>query len=58
MSGLIEDLTAIFEFLFTQLTNIADFFTESDLGRLILTLAIFGLVVNVGISILNKVKGR
>ena len=58
MSDIITALTALFTFLITQLGNVASFFTTNDLGLLILGLAVFTLVVNVVLSIVNKVKGR
>ena len=58
MSDIITALTALFTFLTTQLGNIASFFTTNDLGLLILGIAIFTLVVNVVLSVVNKVRGR
>ena len=58
MSDIITALSSLFTFLTTQLGNIASFFTTNDLGLLILGIAIFTLVVNVVLSVVNKVRGR
>lgn len=55
MSDLISALGSLFTFLTTQLGNIADFFTESTIGQIILGIAIFGVVFNVIMAIVNKV---
>lgn len=58
MSDIITALTALFTFLTTQLSNVATFFTTSDLGLLILGISLFVLVVNVVLSVVAKVRGR
>ena len=55
MTDLITALTSLFTFLTTQLTNIANFFTTSVIGQLILGVALFSIAVNIVIMIVNKV---
>lgn len=55
MSDLITALGSLFTFLSTQMTNIANFFTTSVIGQIILGIAIFGVVVNVVMAIVKKI---
>lgn len=55
LSDLISDLRNVISFLISMLTDIASFFTESMLGQLILGIALFGVVFNVIMAVVNKV---
>lgn len=53
MSDLISALNSLFTFLFTQMGNLASFFTTNTLGQVILGIVIFSIVVNVVIKIFS-----
>ena len=53
MSDLITALTSLFTFLFTQMGNLANFFTTNTLGQVILGIVVFSIVVNVVIKIFS-----
>lgn len=57
MSELISVLGNFFSFIVTQMGNIADFFTTSTIGQVILGVGIFALVFNIIIVVVNKLKG-
>ena len=54
MSALLSALSDLFSFLITQMTNIANFFTTSTIGMVILGIAIFSVVFEVVSAILSK----
>ena len=55
MSDLITALTTLFTFLTTQMGNIATFFTTNVIGQIILGVALFSVVFNIVVAIINKV---
>ena len=55
MSALISALGDLFTFLSNQLTNIANFFTSSTIGMVILGIAIFGVVFEIVSTLLSKI---
>lgn len=57
MADLISALTALFTFLTTQMGNIATFFTTNLIGQIILGVAIFSLVFNIVLALINKLRG-
>lgn len=54
MNDFISNMSSLFSFLVSQLTSIANFFTTTTLGIILLSLFIFGLVVNILQSFLHK----
>ena len=55
MNDLITALTSLFTFLTTQMGNIATFFTTNTIGQIILGVALFSVVFNIVVAIINKV---
>lgn len=55
MSNLIDALGSLFTFLTTQLGNIATFFTTNVIGQIILGVALFSVVFNIVVAIINKI---
>lgn len=55
MNDLITALTSLFTFLTTQMSNIATFFTSNVIGQIILGVALFSVVFNIVVAIINKV---
>lgn len=55
MTDLITALTSLFTFLTTQMSNIATFFTTNVIGQIILGVALFSVVFNIVVAIINKV---
>lgn len=47
MSTLLEILGSVFNFLFNQMSNCANFFTSTTLGQLILGIILLSIIVNV-----------
>ena len=58
MSEVITTLTILFSFLIDEITAIAEFFTTTTLGMLVLGIALFPVAFNVVFSVINKVRGR
>lgn len=56
MADLITALGSLFTFLITQMGNIADFFTSNTIGQIILGIAVFYVVFNIVVIIINKLK--
>ena len=56
MSNLLNAFSDLFTFLVNSLGTISTFFTTNLIGQIILGIAIFSVVVNVVISIINKLK--
>lgn len=56
MSKLLEDIGALFSFLFDQLSNVANFFTSNLIGQIMLGVALFALIFNIGVSFFNKLR--
>ncbi len=54
MSELITALTALFTFLFSQLTQFANFFTTTTLGQVILGIIIFTLIIKLIVYLINR----
>ena len=55
MSDLLTALGSLFTFLTTQLGNVATFFTTNTIGQIILGVALFSVVFNVVVAIVNKI---
>lgn len=56
MTELITALTSLFTFLTTQMGNIATFFTTNLIGQIILGVAVFSLVFNIVLALINKLR--
>ena len=56
MSNLIEYLILFFNFVFSQLTNVANFFTSNTLGIIILGVVLLYVIVDVFLAFLHKGK--
>lgn len=56
MSDLLTALGSLFTFLITQMGTIATFFTTNVIGQIILGVAIFYLVFNIVLTIINKLR--
>lgn len=56
MQDLITALSALFTFLITQMGNVATFFTTNLIGQIILGVAVFSLVLNIIVMIINKLR--
>lgn len=56
MSNLIDLLSVFFSFIFEQLRNVANFFTSSTLGVIILSIVLIYVIVDVVMIFLNKGK--
>ena len=54
MSDIITALTSLFGFLVDALGDIADFFTSSTLGLIILGIAVFGVIFNFIMQFFNR----
>ncbi len=57
MADLITALGSFFSFIITQMGNVADFFTTSTIGQIILGVGLFALVFNIVVAVINKLKG-
>lgn len=57
MSNLLDALSSVFNFLFTQMGNIASFFTSNLLGQIILGIIIFTIVIELIMIVIAKIKG-
>lgn len=57
MADLITALGSFFTFIISQMGNIADFFTTSTIGQIILGVGLFALVFNIVVAVINKLKG-
>ena len=55
LTDLISALRSVVSFLLSMMTEVADFFTTSLLGQLILGCALAGVVVNIVNHFLNKI---
>lgn len=56
MSDFLNNLSALFTFLFTQLGNVANFFITNTLGIIILGVALFYLIFSIITLIIAKIK--
>ena len=56
MVSLLEDLGALFSFMLDQLSDIADFFTSNTIGQIILSVSLFAIIFNIGLSFFNKIR--
>ena len=57
MSDFLSAMSSLFTFLFTQLGNVASFFTTNLLGQIILGVVIFSLVVSLLLAVVNHLRG-
>lgn len=57
MSDFLSAMSSLFTFLFTQLGNVASFFTTNLLGQIILGVVIFSLVVSLLLAVINHLRG-
>ncbi len=56
MSDLLSAFTTLFTFLVNGLTTISTFFTTNLIGQIILGLAVFSVVVNIIVHIIDKLR--
>ena len=56
MSDFLTAIGSLFTFLITQLGNVANFFTTTTIGQIILGVALFGIVANLVVLIINKIR--
>lgn len=54
MTSLLDNLVELFTFLFSQLGNIANFFTSNLLGMILLGLVVFSVVARLAIDFLTS----
>lgn len=57
MSDFLNAMSSLFTFLFTQLGNVASFFTTNLLGQIILGVVIFSLVLSLLLAVINHLRG-
>ena len=57
MSNFLDTMGTLFSFLFTQLTNVANFFTSNLIGQLILGVLLFSFIVSVLGVVISKFRG-
>ena len=53
MSTLLDTLGSVFNFLITQMSNCANFFTTTTLGQLILGVILLSIIVNVVLRLIK-----
>ena len=56
MSDFLEACGSLFEFLFDQLGNFANFFTSNTLGIIILGLILFSVITSLLTYVINRFK--
>lgn len=57
MSDFITAITSFFTFIWAQLSNFAEFFTETTLGQIILAVSLSGVIVSLVTYIINRLRG-
>ena len=56
MSNFTSALGDLFDFLFDQLSNFADFFTTNTLGMIILGIVLFSIITSLVMHLINRAK--
>lgn len=57
MSDLLNNLSSLFTFMFTQMGNFANFFVNNTLGQVILGGVLFSLIIYLLVIVISHVRG-